>query len=118
MRIMISTFLVGLSLLWGEGNPPEQCPLVDINEFNRLAKQPVRIIAPKEANLGKNIVKFQLTNDNLPSGYIVAAYADIYSFSGNTPPEVIDGYPKTTITLHERGEYRFELKLNLVYKGS
>jgi len=118
MKLLISTLLVGLSFLWGAQASPEKCPLVDINEFNSLAKQPVKIITPKKANLGKNEIRFEVQNDKLPSGYMLVAYADIHAFSANTPPKVIDGYPITTITLHEPGEYEFELKLNLVYKGS
>ncbi|NLC27940.1 MAG: hypothetical protein GX780_04110 [Campylobacteraceae bacterium] len=118
MRILISTLLVGLSFLWGETPPPEYCPLVNIQEFNELARQKVEIVTPKDWKLGENYIHFILEKKVLPSGYIVAGYADIFSFEGDTPPSVVDGYPKTTITLHESGSYRFELKLNLIYKGS
>ena len=118
MKQWILILLMGLLPLWGEEASPEACPLVNIKEFNDYAKQRVTISVPKKATLGENIVTFSLEKTDFPSGYIVAGFADIHAFSSQTPPSVVDGFPHTTITLHEAGTYEFRLKLNLIYKGS
>lgn len=118
MKQWIFILLMGFLPLWGEEVSPEACKLIDMQEFNTYAKQETTISVPKEAKLGENVVTFALEKSDLPSGYIVAAYANIHSFSGEKPPSVIDGFPKTTITLHEAGTYEFKLKLNLIYKSS
>jgi len=118
MKQWIFILLVGFLPLWGEEASPEACPLIDMKEFSDYAKQKVTISTPKKAKLGENIVTFSLEKNDFPSGYMVAGYADIHAFSAQTPPSIVDGFPRTTITLHEAGTYEFRLKLNLIYKSS
>lgn len=118
MKLAIATLSLFISLLVGEETPSQECSVVEMQEFYQFAAQKVKVTTPNEWKVGENEIIYELEHKEMPSGYLIAGFADIYSFDGDTPPKIVDGYPKTTITILEPGEYEFEIKLNLIYKAS
>lgn len=111
--------IVFASSLWSSMmGAPDVCPVIDMEEFRHYSKQDVSITYNKEAKLGKNVIDISLSNPKLPSGYMVSAFLDIITVTDSEAFEVVDGYPKTTVTIKEPGEYQFSLGVNLVYRGS
>jgi hypothetical protein len=92
--------------------------VLSVNVFDDYASQNVKLVIPKKMTLNDNTIEVVLSKPNLPSGFMVPVIFDLVKFDGTLSPEVIGGYPKSTITIQEKGTYHFNVKVNLVYKSS
>ncbi len=88
------------------------------DNFDDYFSQKVEIVLPKTFKLGENKIKVVLEKPKMPSGFMVPIIFNLLESNSTIKPEVIGGYPKSTITIKEQGSYKFNLKVNLIYKTS
>lgn len=117
MKVVFTLFFISLTLLFGEQNSPEVCPIVK-KDFNYYAEQKAKLIIPKKFSLGKNQIEIKLSESILPSGYNIVAFVDVEEFSSKKEPEFENGIPFSSVEFYEKGIYELLINVNLIYRSS
>lgn len=117
MKVVFTLLFIFLTLLFGEKNSPEVCPIVK-KDFNYYAEQKVDLIIPSVFSLGKNLIEIKLSDAVLPSGYNIVAFIDVEEFSSKKEPEVENAIPFSSVEFYEKGNYELLLNVNLIYRSS
>lgn len=120
VSILVSTLvLVFISLTRSsETRAPDVCSIADSKGFEYYTQQEIKIEVPKQIIKGDNVINIKLSNSKFPSGYMVSAFLDIIEEPKQSNLEIIDGYPKTIVSLSTPGDYEFSMRVNLIYKAS
>jgi hypothetical protein len=120
VSIAISTLVVVFIFLTrsSETRAPDVCSITDNKGFEYYTQQEVKIDVPKQIIKGDNVISIELSNPKFPSGYMVSAFLDIIEEPKESNLEIVDGYPKTIVSLSTPGDYEFSMRVNLIYKAS
>ena len=117
MKVIFILFFISLTLLFGEKNSPEVCP-IEKKDFNYYSNQKIKVSLPPKFILGKNEIKIELSESEYPSGYNVVAFIDVEEFTSKEEPEVENDIPFSYIEFKEKGTYSLLLNVNIIYRSS
>ncbi len=96
-----------------DAGPPDVCPLttptytasLDAEAYQGRVGQPTRI-------------RIKLAPPKAPIGFFVTSLVDIVQAPHGEDPSILTGFPEIMVTPREPGDYRLEIRVNLIAKSS